>query len=207
MLIKFAFAALLTSAVAAPAIADTIDFGQFGAVNSIAASPLSGFTADGVSFLMVGPTNFKRLDQGNGWIGQFTPGSRLEYVSSPGQIVMYFAAPISSLTNLAVEPNLPGSFVSTATAYRFGAVVDTSVRPGLSAPNGPGLLFPFALAAAEFDSLTFSTTLDGEGFALGQIAQQVVHGVPEPATWALLVAGFGMVGNGLRRRRMTVVAA
>ena len=31
--------------------------------------------------------------------------------------------------------------------------------------------------------------------------------VPEPATWAMMVAGFGLVGVGVRRRRMTTVAA
>lgn len=28
-------------------------------------------------------------------------------------------------------------------------------------------------------------------------------GVPEPATWALMIAGFGLAGAGLRRRRVT----
>jgi len=29
-------------------------------------------------------------------------------------------------------------------------------------------------------------------------------GIPEPATWAMLIAGFGMVGSAMRRRRATV---
>ena len=32
-------------------------------------------------------------------------------------------------------------------------------------------------------------------------------GVPEPASWALMIAGFGMVGGALRSRRRTSVAA
>jgi type IV pilus assembly protein PilY1 len=32
-------------------------------------------------------------------------------------------------------------------------------------------------------------------------------GVPEPATWAMLIAGFGMVGVAARRRRQTAVSA
>lgn len=31
--------------------------------------------------------------------------------------------------------------------------------------------------------------------------------VPEPATWAMMVGGFGVVGFGMRRRRMQTVAA
>ncbi|MCS6986475.1 MAG: PEPxxWA-CTERM sorting domain-containing protein [Sphingomonadaceae bacterium] len=30
--------------------------------------------------------------------------------------------------------------------------------------------------------------------------------VPEPATWGLMIAGFGLVGAALRRRRATVLA-
>jgi hypothetical protein len=34
-----------------------------------------------------------------------------------------------------------------------------------------------------------------------------VAGVPEASTWAMLIAGFGLVGAAARRRRMTTVAA
>ncbi|WP_439547428.1 PEPxxWA-CTERM sorting domain-containing protein [Sandarakinorhabdus sp.] len=38
-------------------------------------------------------------------------------------------------------------------------------------------------------------------------ADVVIPALPEPSTWAMLVAGFGFVGFGLRRRRRMVVAA
>ncbi len=34
-----------------------------------------------------------------------------------------------------------------------------------------------------------------------------VAGVPEPATWAMLIAGFGLVGGAMRRRRQGAVSA
>lgn len=35
----------------------------------------------------------------------------------------------------------------------------------------------------------------------------IVAGVPEPASWALMVAGFGLVGGAIRRRRSSVAVA
>ena len=34
--------------------------------------------------------------------------------------------------------------------------------------------------------------------------RQAQPGVPEPATWAMLIAGFGLVGASMRRRRTTI---
>lgn len=36
---------------------------------------------------------------------------------------------------------------------------------------------------------------------------QVVNGVPEPSSWALMIAGFGLVGAAMRRRAAAAVAA
>lgn len=45
----------------------------------------------------------------------------------------------------------------------------------------------------------------GRGYSLQQGVQQVatfaVAGVPEPATWAMMLAGFGMIGFAARRRQ------
>jgi hypothetical protein len=48
--------------------------------------------------------------------------------------------------------------------------------------------------AFEFDSFAAAEALDPNG------------GVPEPATWAMLLAGFGLVGVSARRRRPTVAS-
>jgi len=47
---------------------------------------------------------------------------------------------------------------------------------------------------------------DSKGFAHGIVAvngatQAFIVGVPEPATWAMMIGGFGLAGGALRRRR------
>jgi hypothetical protein len=57
--------------------------------------------------------------------------------------------------------------------------------------------------------LTDDTTKDGQSGptvgadidAIGAISTRVTSGVPEPATWALMLVGFGAVGASLRSRR------
>lgn len=52
------------------------------------------------------------------------------------------------------------------------------------------------------------TLAPGRSGVTGTIAGGTpVPGVPEPATWAMLILGFGMVGAGLRLRRQAPVAA
>lgn len=59
-------------------------------------------------------------------------------------------------------------------------------------PNGtsliPTFLYSFKLSAAEAGALGFANTP-----------------VPEPTTWAMMIAGFGLVGVGMRRRRKVSV--
>ena len=56
------------------------------------------------------------------------------------------------------------------------------------------LNFAGTAGATGFDNITFGSDNPGGG-------------VPEPASWAMLIAGFGLVGAAARRRRSTVVAA
>ncbi|WP_198159788.1 PEPxxWA-CTERM sorting domain-containing protein [Sphingomonas horti] len=47
------------------------------------------------------------------------------------------------------------------------------------------------------------------GDAIGRwtLAQSAFNGVPEPASWALMIAGFGLAGTALRRRPVRVAYA
>jgi hypothetical protein len=50
------------------------------------------------------------------------------------------------------------------------------------------------------DVLTFSAVGTSDSFG-GYVDNISLSGVPEPATWALMILGFGAVGGAMRRRR------
>ena len=64
-----------------------------------------------------------------------------------------------------------------------------------------GRTVTYALDSIQHD-ITFSST--GVAFEFDNLA---VAGVPEPASWALMIGGFGLAGAGLRRRRTVAAAA
>ena len=63
-------------------------------------------------------------------------------------------------------------------------IIETSHVLTFFANGGPGGLPPFSL-----------------------LDNVVVSDVPEPSTWAMLIAGFGLVGVAARRRRTAALAA
>ncbi|WP_231639313.1 PEPxxWA-CTERM sorting domain-containing protein [Sphingomonas profundi] len=63
----------------------------------------------------------------------------------------------------------------------------------------------YSVSGLKPDNLTFQ--LD-EGTITGTLnANVVVAAVPEPATWAMMLGGFGLVGAAMRRRRAHVTTA
>jgi len=62
------------------------------------------------------------------------------------------------------------------------------------------------VAAGASTTLSFTNTQNAyEHFAVID-SVSVTGGVPEPATWALMIGGFGLTGAALRRRRTAVAA-
>ncbi|MBS3962622.1 MAG: PEPxxWA-CTERM sorting domain-containing protein [Sandarakinorhabdus sp.] len=59
--------------------------------------------------------------------------------------------------------------------------ISSQVALGAACPDGQALIKTY----------TYVFKVSGDSLAL----------VPEPATWAMMIAGFGLVGGALRRRR------
>ena len=80
------------------------------------------------------------------------------------------------------------------------AIIPRSIEPGAPFTN-----FGFRFTAGGATTLTLQfLPLDGDniGAILDDVSIRVTPAIPEPATWAMLIAGFGLVGAAARRRRL-----
>jgi hypothetical protein len=62
------------------------------------------------------------------------------------------------------------------------------------------------LDAAPSEVMIVNGAFDGVRVGAGRLVLGTTGAVPEPASWAMMIAGFGLVGAASRRRRNTAVA-
>ncbi len=116
-----------------------------------------------------------------------------------------------------------GNPISESLSNRLGQLADIGVA--LAGSGDPDVHDDLTAVQAAIWSLEYGATItspdaetnseitslvaiadNGAGWATGLISDDghqsfVLGGVPEPATWALMIGGFGLAGAALRRRR------
>jgi hypothetical protein len=111
---------------------------------------------------------------------------------APGAVINALNIPVDSPILFTYETG-PFSFV------RFGGAANGT---GSLATNTNDILFQYSPTFGSV--LLYSSTLTPmTNFFSTTVDVTVTNGnaaVPEPATWALMIAGFGLVGTGMRRR-------
>ena len=96
-------------------------------------------------------------------------------------------------------PQFPGfSFSIPLQTISFTGYSLTNLAGGLPALTGSGSSFSFSNLAAGTYRLAASGSVDGFGAAFGGYT---VTAVPEPETFAMLLAGLGLMGTIARRRK------
>jgi len=98
--------------------------------------------------------------------------------------------------------------ITSLSTLQFAPLFDTTDFPFVPTPQlsftGNSISIIFGSADGNGDNFEFN--FDGTGQAIFAYNAGPGGAVPEPASWAMLIAGFGLVGATMRRRR-TMVAA
>ena len=117
--------------------------------------------------------------------------------------VRYFFASSTTLLNAG------SSFGGGPDQIDFASITGTDYSNGFNVnANDPFSTNSIFFTAANAGSLTFqfaSGSADNVGPLLDNIVLDVSAPVPEPATWAMMIFGFGLIGSAMRRRRNVAV--
>ncbi len=201
------FAAMLLSAAAPVAAANLITNGDFET------GTLAGWTladSGSGSWYVIGngaPTaltgfSTPTLAGGGSFVAmtdQFGPGSHnlsQTLTLSGGSFVLTFDARGSDTSGSGGAPDQ--QYIVTVDGVTLtGPIID---------PAWNSFSFNLSLTAGTH-TFAFQENDDRSFYAAGLDNVSLTGGVPEASTWTLMIAGFGMVGAGLRRRQVIAAAA
>jgi hypothetical protein len=153
-----------------------------------AALTFSNGGGDGFIVAPDGPWDFTLVGNNNGQIGIFTTNSAVAaaFTSISGT----FRYQTNDRDGSGFDP--AGYFVNS-----------TFTKLSAALPKGGSNSGSFAFTASAGDTYGFYVNSTDGQLGTGELS---ISAVPEPASWAMLIAGFGLVGAVARRRRTAVAA-
>lgn len=174
------------------------NFTDFAAIFNLAATTSGGSVTSGIGIAPVTSGNLS-----------FTSASAVSFGGVTGT---NFLTAVFSGSALTAQIN--GTTANYGVAFPASSVTFTSDFLDFSDSTERDLAFAItginpAISAANFSGGTgsFAGTITGS-FSADTFAGAGLPSVPEPATWALMIGGFGMVGTAMRRRKaLPTVAA
>lgn len=198
MKIKLIMAALAATCCM-PAMAQTLDFEDIGTPNGITGYN-TGFTDQGFAF----SSNSDVVDVSPGAPWQYQgPAYSGRYIvlnDFGGSTVMTkVGGGVFDLDSFFVKTWYGSTGVDAVTAYLGGNLV------GSLGYSVSGDWSKVSLGLTGIDTLVFNTGANILEF--DNVALSGTPGVPEPASWAMMLGGFGLVGGAMRsRKRMSAVS-
>lgn len=158
-------------------------------------APGINFSASEPAYL--GHTGYWGFDQNGSWSGMPMMGLN----SATGFFEIAFDAPVSAI--LAELNWATNTLVVQASMQIFDSAGNLLESQLLE--DGGNILTPgylgFSRAQGDIAKIRFSNEFIGAR----NISYAATSAVPEPATWAFMITGFGLIGTGMRRRQKAAV--
>ena len=168
---------------------------------AVAAAPANAARVVTVINADLSASNYTFANQGAGFTfgfnGDYFGGGPVTISTvSGGQVNTIFGSPTTNFADgrggpVTFGPNMQYAEFANATPIRF---TNGDNFIGLRAVTATGTYYGYAF--------TTNNQLNSIGFeSIADRSVTAIQGVPEPASWAMMVGGMGVVGFGLRRRR------
>jgi len=216
-IIQLAAGSLITTVFSASAFAVNVSWTDWISspdLHSASGSLLVGSTSVGVEYSGDGAHGFVQTAGGtNYWIGSAYTGGTVDNAPPDSDIIALSTGGTVTITfsQTVVDPYI-GLVSWNGNTVDFGVpiVIDSfgpgfwgSGTPVLNATGtgffGSGEVHGVIRLPGSFDSITFSHTSEGwHGFTVGVAG---IAPVPEPETYAMLLAGLGLLGFAARRKK------
>jgi hypothetical protein len=207
MRFTFAATALAALSLAAPASAITVistpddGYRTLTTLIGVPASPGPRTSWGDLDLTVSFSTPLLPLTVGSGWATWGSPpdteqdNPRVFWTQGATTIEFGFSSAITAW-GFEAQPNPFSVFDITAEFYNGATLLGTITR---SVDGNAGARL-FAAIADAGDSFTRVVVRSDADFAVAQLRYTLPAVIPEPATWAMMIAGFGFVGFAMRRR-------
>lgn len=118
----------------------------------------------------------------------------LDALGYVGPDIVYSGVPVTQIIPLNGDnPFAPVNFPGL-----LNGIVFVGIHSGNGGPQGVGNMTAFyRINAVNLDSFTFNPS----GASTATLFATVPSAVPEPATWAMFILGFGVIGSTMRAKR------
>lgn len=156
---------------------------------------IGNISLDGGADITFGaPVNIRTIGAGWGtWSGGYT--GQILFTNGATSLSGTFGAPVDAFGFFS-EPD-PFSIHSFTLSLSDGS----SINGNFNGDAGAGFL---GWVGASITGFTISSDV---GFAIGDFYTGSVSAIPEPASWLTMIAGFGLVGFAMRRRKAAAAIA